>query len=164
MSQNDAELAVAAQTGAAAAIDAVREQQQTEEQIETATVIADISANAAVEAEQAAEDARETATEAVETAVQAHNTAVVATESAGQIAEAAAQGDQELWAAINDIRTKQDAFFDRANMFFEQANQKAATSSGVQEVTVTHEPANPGTGIDSGSGKSQQRRHRFGRG
>jgi hypothetical protein len=170
------ELRVAAAEGAAAAVDAVTDEQdrrETEEQMATETAVATGAADqAAAEATQAAEAAQiaaEAAVSATETAQQASGTAQEAANEA-----AATRAD------VDDLReTVTRGWQDMRSYLDERFNSGGGSNEQPTEVVVTHAATDtPGSnGSDTGSagsagdnatgggpdnGAAARRRHKFG--
>jgi hypothetical protein len=169
------ELRVAAAEGAAAAVDAVTDEQvrrDTEEQMAAQTV----------EATGAAEDAGQRAEDAAEAAQMAAEAAVSATETAQQASGTAQEAAHEAAATradVDDLRETVTRGWQDMRSYLDDRFSSGGSNEQPTEVVVTHAGTNSpgGNGPDAGSSGSAgdnagtgtgdstgtaRRRHRFG--
>lgn len=160
------EIAEAAATGAAAAVQQVQNAQETETAAEEAIEHAQNAAAAAAEASETATAAHETSAAAADVASQAHATATDAAVSLGDVHE-----------RVGRIETEQREFIAEARGFFSRLQDQVAKPAEpeVQQVEVTPNASsqasdsNPPTQDKSEStgnrtaSPERSKRHRFGR-
>jgi hypothetical protein len=146
----------AAATGAAAAVQAVQDDQHADAVVEQAAVTAEVAADAAVSAVETSAQAEGTATIAADIAVTAADTAGQAQETAdtaGQVASAAA----EHTLSLQELVTQEFGRVHQRLDAFEQKFAKPETPV-VERVPVTTTEPKP-----ESKDSESDRRHRFGR-
>jgi hypothetical protein len=169
MSENEQEIREAAAVGAAAAVDAIVEEQHEDERanaVATAAVVAEESAQIAGEQ---AETAAETATAAAVAAREAQSEA----DTASAIAEQAASEASTAKSDVESLREHIAAGFSELRQFISESREPKSSEQPT-EVVVTHDTrgqdsqqagSNTGSGGSASDAKPDDRpyRHRFGR-